>query len=191
MSDQAPHSGHRPSRWTKAAGRGARAPSPAAWIVIGIGVVVVLLVVFLVGLPLATVATPKGTEIAERLEDLTDVRIMLDALHAGPLGEETPLASDGKLNIYRVLRREGMSDADIVKLCRSSRSGTGPTADEVKGGDYANFPYERHAGPVDIETERALLWDPEPGEDGARLVGITGASARFVEAAEFARLTGD
>jgi hypothetical protein len=158
--------------------------------VIGIGVVVVLLVVFLVGLPLATVSTPKGTEIAERLEDLTDVRVMLDALHAGPLGEETPLASDGKLDVYGVLRREGMSTQDIVKLCRSSRSGRGPTAAEVEAGDYSNFPYERHAGPVDPAVERALLWDPAPGEGGTRLVGLTGASARFIDDGEFERLTG-
>lgn len=152
----------------------------------------VLLVFFLIGLPIAVVAVPHGTEIADRLEDVNDVRVMLYALYVGPLGEETPLAADGKLDIYGLLRREGKSTEEIVGFCHSSRTGQGPTAAEVEGGDYSRFPYERHTGPIDPDraTERPLLWDREPMPDGSRLVGLAGAAVRIVDAEEFRALSG-
>ena len=192
MSSEASHSGHRPSRWTKAAGQGARAPSPFAWILIGVGVVVVLIGVLFIGLPIAILSVPPATQISDRLEDVNDVRLMLGALYVGPLGEETPLAPDGKLDIYGLLRREGKSTEEIVGFCHSSRTGKGPTAAEVEGGDYTHFPYERHAGPIDIDdtSQRPLIWDREPMPDGSRLVGLAGAAVRIVDAEEFRNLSG-
>jgi hypothetical protein len=158
-----------------------------SWVLIGAGVVVVLLVLFLVSLP---PGSPKAPDIATQIEDLTKVRLMLEALHLGPLGDETPLAADGKLNIYGVFLGDGRDVHEIARICRSSRTGEGPTAAQVEADDYTNFPYERHAGPVDPAVERVLIWDPTPAEDGSRLVGTTGGAARVVDAEEFARLSG-
>ena len=73
---------------------------------------------------------------------------------------------DGVFDPYELVRKGVAS----VGWFRSARYGRGPTADEVKAGDYSNFPWERCKGPRKLGgAPFPLLWEKEPDADGRML----------------------
>ncbi|MHC4952551.1 MAG: hypothetical protein ACYTGZ_01575 [Planctomycetota bacterium] len=100
--------------------------------------------------------------------------------------EKPPLTSGGQLDVYRLLASD--AEFDPVDLCKSARSKSGPTLDEIRAGDYRRFPYARINTPFDPrdEHETAVLWDASPQETGNRLVATDRGKARRIPENEFA-----
>jgi hypothetical protein len=70
---------------------------------------------------------------------------------------------DGAFDPYDLLRTGDMT-FEQIKVLRSERLGIGPTEEEIRRGDYTNFPWERYRG--DPGRPRTppfpLLWEREP-----------------------------
>lgn len=146
-------------------------------------------------LPLLIVLTPKSQTLAQRLEDTNDLRIIAGLLI---IAEEVPLAPDGRIDVYAVLREEFSANTkEIVDICTSSRTGKGPTVKEIEAGDYRNFPYQRYKGARDRKSyvRVPVVWDRAPydyrpprgkgGPERGRLVAFSDGSATFEEEATF------
>ncbi|MCK6458601.1 MAG: hypothetical protein L6Q95_01745 [Planctomycetes bacterium] len=112
-----------------------------------------------------------------RLVDLTNMRgIALMCAQRGLL----PM-KDGALDPYDLMRA-----GDLVpeqwKVFQSVRLGIGPTEEEVRRGDYTNFPWARHRGDGQIRGRRfPVLWDKEADEDGFCVVAFSDGSAEVWE----------
>jgi len=158
------------------AGIRTRAPffrSRVARIVLALGVGVVALVV-------VSVFWPPRVPSSAVLYDNATLRNLAGALiQAG-----SPVAADGRLDVYGALGRAGTAPADLVAACRSRRSGSGPTATEIEAGDYGSFPWQRRLGALDPKATPPvpILWERSqlPTENGApcRIVAYSDGSVR-------------
>jgi hypothetical protein len=104
-----------------------------------------------------------------------------------------PPASDGRIDVYAVLKRAGLPRDRILRLCRSETAGKGPTWEQIEAGDYKDFPYQRHRGPFDPEVRPPvpILWHRsrlEMRREVGRVVGYSDASATVLFADEDAAL---
>jgi hypothetical protein len=153
-------------------------PEPQAssgrWIVILVVAVALAVVVTQLLWPLFVLLVPRGQGPARRIEDTLDLRTIVGFT----FGAETPLAPDGRIDVYAMLKQQGLARQQILDLCHGSRAGKGPTWEEIEAGDYRNFPYQRHRGARDRRALVAvpLVWDREP-ENGERLAGFSDGSA--------------
>jgi len=86
------------------------------------------------------------------------------------LGSKPPM-EDGALDVY-VFVRQGDITRDYYWIFRSTRSGTGPTVEEIEDGDHTNFPWERFHGEMPPRYTGPLLWERQPDEDGRILVAL-------------------
>lgn len=114
------------------------------------------------------------------LDDINSIKGIAGLL----LQEGSPLAADGRLDVYGVLERSGSEAEEVVRHCTSMRFGKGPTAAEIAARDYANFPWQRRKGPFDPAADPPvpILWEREPrkGPNGStRLVAYSDSSAQF------------
>jgi hypothetical protein len=88
---------------------------------------------------------------------------------------------DGALDPYYFVRNGDIAGKNI-ELLRSKRLGIGPTEEEIRRGDYTNFPWERYRG------ERTnigppffpLLWG-RLNAKGWTLVGFSDGSVKMLE----------
>ncbi|MFI5401492.1 MAG: hypothetical protein ACHQ1G_00935, partial [Planctomycetota bacterium] len=115
-------------------------------------------------LPLLIVLWPVSRKPAQRLQDTNDLRNIAGLII---IREDVPLAPDGRIDIYAILRQEKLGMQAIVDICHSSRAGKGPTWEEIEAGDYRNFPYQRHRGVLDRKSyvRVPVVWDLKPSED--------------------------
>ena len=98
------------------------------------------------------------------------------------------IGADGRLDVYRFVRREEITEEDF-DVFASSRAGIRPTNAEIKAGDYTHFPFARYKG----VTKRGVhvipwLWERYPHPDGMRLVGFSHGDAKGIHEAEFQAL---
>jgi len=141
-------------------------------------------------LPLPITFGPRGPTMVQKLEDLNRLRMMAGLLVSL---EDDPLAPDGRIDLYEVLRSEISDREQILEMCRSSRTGKGPTWKEIEAGDYTNFPYQRRRGAVDRKSfvRVPVVWDREPSDRSIRdhakqrLVAFSDGSVEFEEEAAF------
>ncbi len=113
----------------------------------------------------------------QRVEDLNNLRNITSAcVQRGTL----PM-KDGALDPYDLLR-SGDLVPEHVKTFRSTRLGVGPTEEEVREGDYTNFPWARYRGDGRVRGRRVpLLWDREADEDGLCVVAFSDGSAEVLD----------
>lgn len=130
----------------------------------------------------------------EEVEDVHRLRALLGVC-ANPvvrsLGTRACFGPDDRLDVYGLLVASGLPDSELEEACRSSRSGHGPTAAEIRAGDYARFPFQRRRYPVPKDacrrdTDQALLWDPVPQRSGWRILGGYGGRVYVKREEEFA-----
>lgn len=164
--------------------------SSARPVVIVVAIVVGVAVFVTQILPLLIVLWPRSQKPVQRIEDMNDLRMMLGLMM---VTNELPLAPDGRIDVYEVLKQH-VDPKQVVDLCNSSRSGKGPTWREIEAGDYTNFPYERRKGAFDrgSPVRVPLLWDRKPSDDWSprgsgegRLCAFSDGSAMFEEEAVF------
>lgn len=135
--------------------------SPTARVVLLLGVLAVAVVV---------VSVLRGPDVPSSaiIDDTARLRELAHALiQAG-----SPIATDGRLDVYGALARTRRASEDLVAACSARRSGPGPTAAEIEAGDYATFPWQRRLGPFDprVSPPVPILWErsPLPTGDGTR-----------------------
>ena len=89
-------------------------------------------------------------------------------------GKAMPLARDGRIDLYAILKPLDNPRAELVRFCFSTRAGRGPSSAEFEAGDYTNFPYQRRGGAPDLKTPPGalLVWEREP-RNGERLVALS------------------
>jgi hypothetical protein len=88
---------------------------------------------------------------------------------------------DGALDPYHFVRT-GDIQPEQFEVLRSRYDGVGPTDQEIRRGDYTNFPWERYRGDPSrpIVPRFPLLWG-NPHAKGWRLVGFSDGSVELVE----------
>lgn len=88
-------------------------------------------------------------------------------------GRDPPLAPDGRVDVYALLRPLDNPRDEIVRFCFSARAGKGPSAAEFEAGDYTNFPYQRRRGGAarGAGVTALVAWERQP-TDGKRLVAL-------------------
>jgi len=147
---------------------------------LGLVVAVVLIGVVIYVLPLAITLAPRKMDAAWTIEDQNDLRNIVGV--AISQFREMPLAADGRVDIYQILRDGELDARQIQDLCHSARADTGPSIAEIGAGDYANCPYQRHRGAVDLGSAEPvpLVWEREP-RGGEWLVGYANGASLVVE----------
>lgn len=118
---------------------------------------------------------------AAMMEDVNSLRQLMGLI----ILAEKPPVKDGALDPYAFVRMGDIARKNYV-IYRSTRTGQGPTDDEIERGDYTNFPWERYRGDgsgLRGPTLIPLLWEKEPGADG-HLVGMNDGSARILSPEE-------
>lgn len=126
-----------------------------------------------------------GSRVAT-MEDLNSLRQL--AGHA-VIAAKAPI-KDGALDPYSFVREGNITGANLG-LFRSARQGRGPTDEEIRRGDYTNFPWERYRGDgSDLRRPKLvpILWEKEPGADGKHVVAFNDGSTKLVEPAELESL---
>ena len=122
--------------------------------------------------------------IVDKVQDINGLRHMAGAaLFATTLDKAMPMARDGRIDIYAMLKALDNPRDELVQFCFSARAGKGPSRAEFEAGDYTNFPYQRRRGP-DLKTPEVALivWEREP-RSGERLVALyDGAALTWDEA---------
>ncbi|MHC4954069.1 MAG: hypothetical protein ACYTGZ_09275 [Planctomycetota bacterium] len=118
----------------------------------------------------------------DEIDDKYNVKIMVGLMHIEQAGE----APDERVDVYGPLLRSVRDRERLVALCRSERSGIGPTLEQIEANDYSQFPYARAVGQFPLGTkDKAVLWDPLPQKTGKRIVGLSGGDAELVPEEEF------
>lgn len=97
---------------------------------------------------------------------------------------EVPLAKDGAIDVFRLVRQSTDDPESWVALTRSLRFDRGPTRDQIESGDYSGFPYGRWRGTVPDETV-PVVWDRKADSHGMRVVGFSDGTADLLDAAEW------
>ena len=125
---------------------------------------------------------PRNGWPAGRVEDMNSMRNILGSL--AYVRKEFPFAADGRLAAYAAFGPKGIEEG--LAYFRSAQSGRGPTLEEVRAHDYRNFPWVRYRRVEGTELvpgkgKVPLLWDPQPDDDGGRVVGFSDTSVRYVE----------
>lgn len=114
-----------------------------------------------------------GEKYTARRDDSNDLRNIVGLVVAA---RNLPL-KDGAFDPYAFFR-SGEIRAEYLWVFRSDRSKTGPTEEEVKRGNYTNFPWERYRGDGKLEGPPVpLLWEKGPDDDGKVLVGLSDGTA--------------
>ena len=123
----------------------------------------------------------------DRISDTNNLHMLVSLLAIS--GRKGPkIGADGRLDVYRFVRREEITEEDF-DVFASSRAGIRPTNAEIKAGDYTHFPFSRykgaatHQGPV-----TPWLWERYPHADGMRVVGYSSGAAKVIPEAEFQAL---
>lgn len=115
--------------------------------------------------------------MVDKLEDMNGLRSMAAAFYFESMdGHAAPLAPDGRVDIYTMLK--GLDDTtrdELVRFCFSARAGKGPSTAEFEAGDYTNFPYQRRRGA--LAGFAPVAWEREP-RGGERLVAVSDGSFR-------------
>ena len=76
------------------------------------------------------------------------------------------------MDIYRALLAAVTDTEEMVALCR--RDGVGPTLEQIRDGDYSQFPYQRAEGAASMENGgKPVFWDRKPNSKGSRLVALS------------------
>ena len=118
-------------------------------------------------------------------QDLNAMR-QIAALMVRSSGDVAP---DGRVDAYGALQLVVADEKLQIKLCHSARSGKGPTIEEIRAGDYTNFPYQRARGKFRATgAEKPVLWDRAPTEMGPRLIVFNNGTAKGVPEADFEKL---
>jgi hypothetical protein len=126
----------------------------------------------------------------ELIEDTATIRDLARAL----VEARSPVAADGRLDVYGALARAGVASADLVPACRARRLGSGPTAAEIEARDHGSFPWQRRAGPFDpgASPPVPILWERSPREARAgapcRIVANSDGSVRVLVGEEDAAM---
>ena len=123
----------------------------------------------------------------DRLSDLNNLRMLASLLVLS--GRKGPkLGADGRLDVYRFVRREEIAEEDF-DVFTSARCGIRPTNAEIKAGDYTHFPFSRHKGAATTKGPiTPWLWERYPHPDGMRVVGFSNGTAKGLPEAEFQAL---
>jgi hypothetical protein len=85
------------------------------------------------------------------------------------------------------LVRSGAIAIENVDVLGSKRLGRSPTAEEIKRGDYTNFPWERYRGDGKPTAFTPLLWGQVPAKDWW-FVAFADGSVRMLEGDKFREL---
>jgi hypothetical protein len=101
-------------------------------------------------------------------------------LGRGLIGAGCPVGEDGHVDPYALLRTEDLSPSDMVMFCASIRQNKAPTLEQIEAGDYSEFPWERHWGPVDADRVVPLLWENEADKSGYRIVAFTNGAIKYL-----------
>jgi hypothetical protein len=103
-----------------------------------------------------------------------DRRRLLQLAGLAVVGGTLPLR-DGAFDVYALVRDGGDQHYYMV---RSARMNRGPTDEEIKSGDYSNFPWGRYrGGQVKLGGRPCpLLWENEAGPKGKVLVAMSDGS---------------
>jgi len=104
------------------------------------------------------------------------------------LRTDLPLTKGGQLDLYRVVLDAEPNERAVIDLCFSARARQGPTIEEIRAGNYRQFPYARASGKFEVRDGdlTALLWDPSPQTREQRLIALDDGSCRTIPEAEFA-----
>ena len=113
------------------------------------------------------------------VEDMASVRNLVQVVGHS---DELPM-KDGKLDVYAIVVLWEIGET-LLDVFTSARFKYGPTEEQILGGDYSSFPYERYAGPVPPPEGAPLLWDKVPDENGKRVVGLRSGVAEYLDEAE-------
>jgi len=113
----------------------------------------------------------------ERFEDTDSLRQLIGIV----VGSGTLPMKNGAFDPYRFIKK-GLVGVENLKIFNSCRAETGPSAEEIKDGDYTNFPWERYRGDGKLEGPPfPLLWEKKPDEDGKVLVGLSDGTVVYRE----------
>ncbi len=100
------------------------------------------------------------------------------------------LDAEDRVDVYLAVRRPDIATHYLAYW--SSRSGTGPSTEEILDGDYSKFPYTRFKGRVTHGEHRVpLLWDRDPQPNGRRLVGFNGGTTKWMKEEDLQNLLRD
>jgi len=103
--------------------------------------------------------------------------------------ESQPAGTDGRMDVYQLVRDGYVEGALAVGMFFSNRYGSGPSLAEIESGDYRRFPYVRAVvrHPVAGDSARPILWDLEPDgrRDGLLLVGFSDGHACWLSRSGF------
>jgi hypothetical protein len=150
---------------------------------VGIGVAVVVILAFVLLGPFLS-ESEETKQIAAQVEDMNNLKQLVGSMRA----ERSGAAPDGRLDVYGPLKKSTRDKKLWVDVCRSSRSGKGPTLAQIEANDYSNFPWKRAKAPFNWETTRVrvLLWDGSPQPRGRRVVALNSGAVKAVPEDEFA-----
>jgi hypothetical protein len=129
---------------------------------------------------LKTNKSPEQESIARTLEDVERARKLV----AMALATNAAAAEDGRVDVYRALLSSVTDTREMIDLC--SRSGEGPTLEEIRDGDYSRFPYQRAEGAASVENGgKPVFWDREPNAKGSRLVALSDGAVFVIPEEKF------
>lgn len=115
------------------------------------------------------------------IDDAYSLRVLTGWL----ITEGFPLDETGKLDVYALYRGPIELEERTARLCFSLRSNRGPSLEQIREGDYAQFPWIRRVGRPTFEAIVPMMWEPY---GDARLVSFSDGSVRVLDAAEFAAI---
>jgi len=121
---------------------------------------------------------PRGKQaLARQIQDINDLRQIVGIMLSR--NDPAPLAKDGRIDVYRILRREQPDTRQIQDILHSSRADAGPSIAEIEAGDYSNYAYQRHLGPIDPRSSERVpvIWEREP-TGGEQVVAYSDGSVR-------------
>lgn len=118
--------------------------------------------------------------IVDKVQDINGLRHMAGAAFFATTSDKAmPMARDGRIDIYALLKTLVNPRDELVQFCFSARAGKGPSRAEFEAGDYTNFPYQRRRGWPDLKPVQGALvvWEREP-RNGERLVALSNGAVQ-------------
>jgi hypothetical protein len=143
-------------------------------------VVLIVVIAMLAPLLLAPTSPP---DLGARLDDAVNLRNIVVLLRTHY--DAFPLTNDGALDVYRLVLDRHVEMDQALELFFGHRAGTGPSAEDIRAGNYDAFPFERCQGaPL---RNQPLLWDPTQDTDsGLRMVAFANGAVRDLDPDDWA-----
>lgn len=114
--------------------------------------------------------------------------LRLSGLLTRHASREVPLDEQGRIDVYSLVRDGSLAEKDALVWFHSERTARGPSAAEIKAGDYTRFPYQRFKGRVKPGWPLPLLWDRTAALNGDRLLAYADGRAVVINLKDFEEL---